>query len=56
MILLVITIAALVGYLVLGESYVRLREVCRLTYFAALLVLLLQYGTYFNSMIKEAIR
>lgn len=56
MLLLIITIAALVGYLALSERYVRLREVCRLTYFAGLLALLLQYGVYFNSVIKEAIR
>ena len=55
MILLVITITALVGYLALNESYVKLREVCRLTYFAALLVLLLQYGAYFNSLTKEVL-
>ena len=54
MLLLIIAIAALVGYLALGERYVRLREICRITYFAALLTLLLQYGAYFNSMIKEA--
>jgi hypothetical protein len=56
MILLIIVIAALVGYLVLGEKYMRLREVCRLVFFAALLVLFLQYGTYFNFSIKEVLR
>jgi len=56
MILLILVIVALVGYLALNESYVRLREMCRVTYFAALLVLLFQYGSYFNSTIKEVIR
>ncbi|HTG95690.1 MAG TPA: hypothetical protein VL866_24020 [Pyrinomonadaceae bacterium] len=56
MLTLVITILALAGFLVLNDSYVRLREICRLTYFAALLILLLQYGAYFNSMIKEVAR
>lgn len=56
MIVIIITIAALVGYLALSEKYVKLREICRITYFAALLALLLQYGAYFNSVIKEAIR
>ena len=56
MIVVLITIAALVGYLALGERFIRLREVCRVTYFAGVLVLLLQYSTYFNSFIKEAIR
>jgi hypothetical protein len=56
MITLIITIVALAAYLVLKDGYVRLREVCRLTYFAGLLALLLQYGTYFNSLIKETMR
>ena len=56
MVLLVITVITLVGYLTLPEPWTRLRELCRLTYFAALLVLLLQYGSYFNSMIKEVTR
>lgn len=56
MVLLVIVIVTLVGYLALPEAWTRLRELCRLTYFAALLVLLLQYGSYFNFMIKEVTR
>lgn len=56
MIVVIITIIALVGYLALSERFVRLREVARLTYFAGVLVLLLQYSAYFNLFIKEAIR
>ena len=55
MITLIITLAALIGYLLLGEQYVRLREVCRLTFFAGLLAHLLQYGAYFNFSIKGII-
>jgi hypothetical protein len=55
MLLLVIAVIALVGYLALSEGYLRLREVCRLTYFVALLTFLFQYGGYFNSVIKEVI-
>lgn len=52
-VILVITIVGLVGYLVLGEKYLRLREVCRIAYFAGLLALLLQFAAYFDSLVKR---
>ena len=53
---ILITVIALVVFLVLNDSHVRVREVARLTYFAGLLVFLLQFGGYVSQLIKEVAR
>lgn len=51
--ILLIAIVALLAYLLLGERHVKVREIARITYFAALLALLVQYGVYFDSLLKR---